>query len=75
MKALKDFSHLGIDVKAGEEVSDDLFEADVYPMLVMKGLIADVLVEQSKEIPVPSSEDRSMVTGSRTPRSRKETKK
>ena len=61
MKALKDFSHMGIEVKAGEEVSNDLFEPDVYPMLVQKGLVGDDVpdpkpVAEGNVIPAPAKE-------------------
>ena len=56
MKALRDFNHLGISVKAEEEVSDDLFEPDDMLGLVAKGLIAEVPASSNVEVPAPAKE-------------------
>lgn len=53
MKALKDFNHRGIEVKAGEEVGNDLFEPDDCLGLVAKGLIGEEGLAESE----PASED------------------
>lgn len=48
--ATKDFSHLGIEVKAGQEVSPADFEPDDLAGLVAKGLLVSPDVPELDEV-------------------------
>ena len=49
LKALKAFSHAGIEVEAGQEVNPYTFEADDVQGLIRKGLLEDT--EAKKQEP------------------------
>ena len=48
LKALKAFSHAGIEVEAGQEVKPFTFEADDVQGLIRKGLLEDTEAKKTR---------------------------
>ena len=56
MKAKKDFNHLGIDYKSGQEISPSAFSAEDLQGLINKGLIVE---DKPKDLEPPKASKRS----------------